>query len=186
MTVSISTVDPAARDQLPGDNVAKEEGKDVGLISYGGVFVEITDGAGEKLNLRPGATATVTIPVPKGILQAGKPLDVLTYSTNATPGKGERGNPDGVWTREGTAQLVGNSYVATVSHFSFVSLGFTLPQSVVHPARRGRDAHELRPGGHHARPGHRHARTPVTQKVTIDNSQLRFHLITGLPRTIRT
>lgn len=112
--VSLSTVDLMSPDQMPGDYTVKlPSGGTRVMESYGAGGIEITAG-GHRYNLKPGATAEVTIPVDRAQLAAGGPLPptipLLFYDEK-----------NGVWLPEGTAKLQGHAYVAKVKHFSEIN-----------------------------------------------------------------
>jgi hypothetical protein len=83
------------------------------MQSFGAGSIEVTAGA-KRYNLRRGARARVTIPVDRSQLAAGTPLEpvipFLFYDEGA-----------GVWRHEGDATLVGKTYVADVSHLSYIN-----------------------------------------------------------------
>ena len=114
-TVSVSAffINPEAsnfKEIMPGTlrgiNASNEE---TGLQSFGMMAVELTGAAGEKLQLATGKTATLTFPIPNGLL-AQAPNTIPLWSFN---------DSSGLWKEEGTATKQGNNYVGTVSHFSF-------------------------------------------------------------------
>jgi cytochrome c5 len=113
--VALSSVSLAAPDQMPGDySVLDAGGKIIAMESFGAGSVEIGAGS-SRYNLKPGATATVTIPVdatqlvPGVKLQAEVPL--LYYDEQ-----------QGYWRPEGTMRLTGSgassAYEAEISHLS--------------------------------------------------------------------
>lgn len=113
-TVSVSTyfLNPTASNfaeimpgTLRGINAANKE---TGLKCFGILAVELAGAGGEQLQLAPGKTATVTIPIPTG-LQAKAPATIPLWSFNDTTG---------LWKEEGVATKQGANYVGTVSHFS--------------------------------------------------------------------
>ena len=79
------------------------------LQTYGMIAIELEGSGGEKLNLAPGKPATITWPIPSS-LQAGAPATIPLWYFNDSLG---------TWKEEGTAAKQGNSYVGSVSHFSF-------------------------------------------------------------------
>jgi cytochrome c5 len=112
--VSLSTVDLLSPDQMPGDyTVALPGGGTQVMQSYGAATLEITSG-GTSFNLKPGATAEVSIPVDPSQIAAGGPLSptipILFYD-----------EVQGVWKEDTTATLQGNAYVAKVNHLSSVN-----------------------------------------------------------------
>lgn len=112
--VALSTVDLRSPEQMPGDYTVRLPGGTTRVMeSYGAGIIEITSGA-RRYNLKPGTTATMTIPIDPSQLAAGgsipATIPILFYN--------ER---DGVWVQEGTANRSGNNYVAVVKHFSAIN-----------------------------------------------------------------
>jgi hypothetical protein len=83
--------------------------KKVVLTSYGMLAVELESLTGEKLQIAPGNTATLTIPVPSSIASSAPSSISLWYINEQT----------GIWQEEGSAKKDGNNYVGEVKHFSF-------------------------------------------------------------------
>lgn len=79
------------------------------LENMGMIRIELTDGSNAKLNIRPGATAEVHIPIAPQY-QATAPASAPLYAFDEEAG---------AWKEEGKAIKVGQEYVGTVSHFSF-------------------------------------------------------------------
>ncbi len=113
--VALSAISLAAPDQMPGDYSATEkDGKVAGMESFGAGSIEIGHGT-SRYNLKPGKTATVTIPVDATQLVGGASLPAsvpfLYYDEQS-----------GIWQRDGDARLSGSgasaAYVKEVSHFS--------------------------------------------------------------------
>ncbi len=77
------------------------------IESFGFMTVELRNGT-EKLQLAPGAVATLTFPVPS-TMRAKAPATIPLWYYDETAGK---------WVEQGTATLTGTTYVGTVSHFS--------------------------------------------------------------------
>lgn len=67
-------------EQFPGDNGALVGGRDVGLISYGAMHVELRDGAGNRMQLASGQTADIVIPVPFQMKNPPATLAVWYYN----------------------------------------------------------------------------------------------------------
>lgn len=113
--VAVSMVDLSGPDQMPGDYSAVDSnGKNTAMESYGAGSVTISAG-NQSYNLKPNASAKVTIPVDATQL-TGKPalpasIPFLYYDESA-----------GVWKQEGTAHLSGSganaAYIAHAKHFS--------------------------------------------------------------------
>jgi hypothetical protein len=124
-TVSVSAyfINPIASNfteimpgALRGINAKNEE---TGLESFGMMAVDLTGASGEKLQLAPGKTATLTFPVPSA-LESQAQFNIPLWSFN---------DSTGLWKEEGVARRQGNNYVGTVSHFSFWNCDF--PYSLV-------------------------------------------------------
>src|SRR5204862_8257781 len=113
--VALSTVALTASNQMPGDYSALDSsGKVVAMESFGAGSIEIGSGHA-RYNLRPGATARVTIPV-DGTQLAGRSsfpstIPFLYYDERK-----------GLWRHEADATLTGSgstaAYVMNVKHFS--------------------------------------------------------------------
>jgi hypothetical protein len=106
-----------ARRALPGDYQALPTAGDrAELLSYGAVYAEFTDAAGNKLNLKPGVTAEVRVPV-SDIARPSAPPTIALWSYD---------NKTGLWVEEGTAALQntpsGWMYVGQTKHFSELNM----------------------------------------------------------------
>lgn len=111
--VYASYIDPRANDiaeTVPGSFVANDNnGKRVVLSSFGMLAVELESESGEKLQIKSGAVATLTTPIPSSSLSSAPAKMALWYLDEQT----------GIWKEEGTATKQGNNYVGDVKHFSF-------------------------------------------------------------------
>jgi hypothetical protein len=113
---SVTTLNPARR-ALPGDfQGVTAAGERAELLSFGAVDVSLTDAAGRKLDLAPGTTAEVRIPVPVQQLNSAAPtVPMWSYD-----------DKQGIWIEEGQAQLVssaaGSFYVGKTKHFSTINM----------------------------------------------------------------
>lgn len=127
--VYASYINPTNHDiaqTVPGSFVANDKnGKRVLLSSYGMLAVELESSSGEKLQIKQGSVATLTIPIPTSAVASAPASIALWYIDEKT----------GIWQEEGTATKSGNTYVGTVKHFSYwncdysydaVDLSFTL------------------------------------------------------------
>jgi hypothetical protein len=95
---------------MPGNLLGINSANEMKLLqTFGMIVVELEGGAGEKLNIASGKTATLTMPVPAA-LSGIAPATIPLWSFNDTTG---------LWKEEGVATKQGNNYVGTVSHFSF-------------------------------------------------------------------
>ena len=113
VSVYAAYIDPTAPDildRVPGSFMADDkEGKRVLLSSYGMMAVELESSTGEKLQIKPGTSATLTSPIPSAA-QASAPATIpLWYVDEST----------GLWKEEGIATKQGASYVGTVKHFTY-------------------------------------------------------------------
>ena len=113
VVVSAFWIDPTdvnALSVMPGDlRGFSLDGDRVQLATYGMMVVELESPTGESLNIGNGMTATLTFPVSSSLLGSA-PAVIPLWSFNETTG---------YWEEEGTADIVGNNYVAEVSHFSW-------------------------------------------------------------------
>ena len=113
VNVYAAYIDPSAADinqTVPGSFMANDkDGKRVTLTSYGMIAVELESAAGEKLQVKSGATATLTTAIPSST-QAAAPSTIALWSVDEVTG---------IWKEEGSATRNGNVYVGNVSHFSF-------------------------------------------------------------------
>ena len=112
-SMEIATVN-LANDEMPGDLLGVINNSETGIVSYGAVWVEVTDSAGKKLQLAPGKTATVILPVPRGML-AHAPATIQVWSYD---------EKDGRWKTSGSATLdkVAGAYKGSVNHFSTINM----------------------------------------------------------------
>ena len=110
VSVEMTPIDPGVNPlNMPGNYRA--QGEATPIESFGALQVELRDASGAMLNLAPGKTATIRIPVPKGAVSP--PLSIpLYYFKEST----------GLWVREGEARLAGDVpqqyYEGQVSHFT--------------------------------------------------------------------
>jgi outer membrane protein assembly factor BamB len=99
-------------------NVAGESGV---LKSFGMGHVELEDMSGIGLQLAPGATAQLRMPVPEDLLGAADSSIPLWYFDEAA----------GIWREEGSASLEGAGYVGDVPHFTLWNCDDLFPCSTV-------------------------------------------------------
>ena len=83
LSAEIAALDISS-EQFPGDGGAMVDDRDVGLISYGAMHVELRDGSGKRAQLASGATAEVTIPVP--FAMKNPPSTIALWSYNEKTG----------------------------------------------------------------------------------------------------
>lgn len=113
LSAAVATLDLGA-DEAPGDWIARDGANEIGLVSYGLAFVEVTDAAGTKYNLAPGQSAEVSIPIPPSMV-ATAPAQMPIWSLDPK---------DGYWKPLGTATLdaATASYKGKVPHFSTINM----------------------------------------------------------------
>ena len=111
VNISLSTIDLLAPFQMPGDYTVIEPGGSTKVMeSYGAGSIEIRDGT-QSYNLRAGTTAQIIIPV----------VDIQLLAPGIIPPQIPKlvyDEINGVWKEDGIFTLVGNNYVADVTHFS--------------------------------------------------------------------
>ncbi|NRD23305.1 hypothetical protein HNV10_08630 [Winogradskyella litoriviva] len=104
--------------QMPGMLYAEnEDGAERMLQTLGMLAVELRGNNGEDLNLAEGSTSEIKIPVDASLLSNAPATIPLWYFDEV----------NGYWKQEGQATLQGNTYVGTVSHFSFWNLDAQFP-----------------------------------------------------------
>lgn len=117
VSVSAHYLDPADQNfsaYAPGDLKAVSSNNPQGTLqSFSAVAVEMNDASGNKLQLAPGKTATITLPISAALLNKAPASIPLWYFENA----------NGLWKQDGIAARQGNNYVGVVNHFSFWSVG---------------------------------------------------------------
>jgi len=112
VTVVTSYVNPTRPDffaRMPGDLAANNaENKRGALISYGMSHIDLLDDKGNKVKIKAGMQATVTLPVPPSLQSSATPTIAMWYFDELK----------GIWKEEGTGTYQGGKYVGKVSHFS--------------------------------------------------------------------
>lgn len=116
VTASTATLNPERR-ALPGDYQAFDSGGTRSeLLSFGAVYAEFRDASGNLLNLKPGTTAEVRIPVSDLQLPVAAPQIALWSYDEGT----------GFWVEEGIASLTNTAdgwmYVGQTQHFSTINM----------------------------------------------------------------
>jgi hypothetical protein len=113
VTVYASYIDPSASDigtTVPGSMMANDkDGRRVMLNSYGMLAVELEGAAGQKLQVKSGSQASLVFAIPTVAQASAPPTIPLWYVDEAT----------GLWQEQGIATKTGNTYVGSVTHFSF-------------------------------------------------------------------
>jgi len=113
VNVAATWINPTAKDLdliMPGDlRGINTNGIMNGLTTFGMCAVELTVSGGEKLQIAAGKKATLSFPIPSSMNSVAPASIPLWYFDE----------DKGLWVEEGIATKTGNSYVGTVSHFSF-------------------------------------------------------------------
>ncbi|MCQ2234242.1 MAG: carboxypeptidase-like regulatory domain-containing protein [Paludibacteraceae bacterium] len=117
VSASLFYLDPNAKDfqdAMPGGDLSgvTANGKEVALLSYGMVEVSLSDTAGGKLQLKPGAESELTFPVPNGFDDKLHNSIPLWYFDE----------DKGTWMEEGVAEKVNGCYKGKIKHFSWHNL----------------------------------------------------------------
>jgi|CXWL01.1.fsa_nt_gi hypothetical protein len=116
VTVSFATLDPSRR-ALPGDYRALDPTLgEAELLSFGAVYAEFQDADGKDLDLKPGLSAEVRVPVSDLQRPTAKPtIDLWSYDEKT-----------GYWRFEGKANLQntpeGWMYIGQTTHFSEINM----------------------------------------------------------------
>jgi len=108
--VHLNPSDPDFANITPGADLigTTTSGATRQLLSYGMLMVQLTDDSGNELQLAAGNTSTISMPVPSEMM-GNAPASIPLWHFNET---------SGIWEEEGQANLQGDKYVGTVSHFS--------------------------------------------------------------------
>ncbi len=116
VTAQLATLNPSRRS-LPGDYRAVDSGQnEVEMLSYGAVYAQFRDSAGNPLNLKSGTSAEIAVPIPLEQQASAKPsIPVWSYDEKR-----------GIWVEEGTATKKmtpeGPMYVGKTKHFSTINM----------------------------------------------------------------
>jgi hypothetical protein len=114
VTVAITAIDPSLdAANMPGDYSARgTDGNAQTIESFGAISVNLSDAAGNRLDLASGQTATVRVPLATRSTTPSATIPLYYFDETA-----------GVWVQQGSATLGGTApnlyYEGTVSHFTF-------------------------------------------------------------------
>ncbi len=111
-------IDPTSENwyrQMPGDlRAINSDAQETGLVTYGMVVVELENSAGDALQVAPGHTVELRMPVqPEQMSDAPASIPLWWFDTDRSR-----------WIEEGSAQLTGSEYVGQVSHFTWWNCDF--------------------------------------------------------------
>jgi len=113
VSVSVTPIDPARDpERMPGGYTTLQNGSERTIESFGAVKVDLRDADGKRLNLKPGSSATVRIPL--STRSPNPPASVPLWHFDEASAR---------WVQEGSATLTGSGanqyYEGTVTHFSY-------------------------------------------------------------------
>lgn len=112
VNVVSSYINPTSPDffaRMPGDLAADNaENKRGSLISYGMAHIDLLDDNGNKVKIKSGMQATVTIPVPQSLQSSASSTIAMWYFDETK----------GIWKEEGSGTLQNGKYTGKVAHFS--------------------------------------------------------------------
>lgn len=95
---------------MPGSFLATNSAGNARVMeTFGMLHVQLTGSSGQNLQIANNHTAEITVPV-DAAQTSGSPATIPLWSYN---------EDTGMWKEEGSATKIGNSYVGTVSHFSW-------------------------------------------------------------------
>lgn len=118
VTISTTWLDPEEEstfNTMPGALLAQtEEGETQFLQTFGMIAVEMTDDAGEELQLKEGVKATLEFPLSNS-LASSAPESIPLWHFDEV---------NGIWVEEGQAEKSNGRYMAEVSHFSWWNCDF--------------------------------------------------------------
>jgi hypothetical protein len=106
----LSPTDPNVFVKMPGSLLGERtDGSISGMETYGMVNVEMYGTNNEKLQLEPGHTANISMPIASNQLDTAAATIPLWYFNETT----------GLWQEQGFSRKIGNRYIGNVSHFTW-------------------------------------------------------------------
>lgn len=113
INIATKFLDPLSEelnDIMPGDlRAINSQNEQTLLKTFGMLAVELTDDAGQKLQVADGQKVVLTFPLDPSLVASAPATIPLWYFDE----------DNGYWVEEGSATLQGNTYVGEVAHFSF-------------------------------------------------------------------
>jgi hypothetical protein len=152
------------------------------LTTYGMLAVEIFDQTGAALQIAPGKTAEIRMPIEANQL-ASAPSEIPLWFFDAVTG---------MWKQEGSAKKVGAEYVGTVQHFSYWNCDYggpicnfdvTFTESVSGNALSGYQVNLISGGTAGSRASYTSATGSVTGGIPTSSS-FTLQLIDGVCNTV--
>ncbi|MEZ4803228.1 MAG: hypothetical protein R2797_10685 [Gelidibacter sp.] len=113
VNVIMHHLDPSSEDmqvQMPGMLYAANAQNEPRMLqTFGMLAVELRGSGGEELNIAEGSSAEIKLPLDASLM-ANAPSTIPLWHFD---------EQYGYWIEDGVATLVGNTYIGTVTHFSF-------------------------------------------------------------------
>ncbi|MDR6460322.1 hypothetical protein J2786_003445 [Chryseobacterium vietnamense] len=107
---------------MPGSFLATDAGGIARIMeTFGMMHVQLTGSSGQNLQIANGHTAEISVPV-DAAQTSSSPATIPLWSYN---------EDTGMWKEEGSATKIGNTYVGTVSHFSWWNYDAQFPQATL-------------------------------------------------------
>lgn len=107
---------------MPGSFLATNSGGNSRVMeTFGMLHVQLTGSSGQNLQIANGHNAEITVPV-DAAQTSSSPATIPLWSYN---------EDTGMWKEEGSATKIGNTYVGTVSHFSWWNFDAQFPQATM-------------------------------------------------------
>ncbi|MBB6371802.1 carboxypeptidase-like regulatory domain-containing protein [Chryseobacterium shigense] len=119
---NLASSNPYLTELMPGSLLAANSGGNARIMeTFGMVHVQLTGSSGQKLQIANGHTAEMTVPIDASQTSTSpNTIPLWSYNENT-----------GMWNEEGSATKVGNTYVGTVSHFSWWNCDAQFPQAIL-------------------------------------------------------
>lgn len=119
---SLASSNQYLTELTPGSLLATNSGGNARIMeTYGMIHVQLTGSSGQKLQIANGHTAEMTVTIdPLQTSTSPNTIPLWSYDENT-----------GMWNEEGSATKVGNTYVGTVSHFSWWNCDAPFPQAIL-------------------------------------------------------
>ncbi|MEJ5051409.1 carboxypeptidase-like regulatory domain-containing protein [Chryseobacterium culicis] len=113
---------PYLNELMPGSFLATNSAGNARVMeTFGMLHVQLTGSSGQNLQIANGHTAEITVPV-DAAQTSSSPATIPLWSYN---------EDTGMWKEEGSATKMGNTYVGTVSHFSWWNYDAQFPQATL-------------------------------------------------------
>jgi len=115
----LNPTDSSLALNIPGDLLGIDTAGYLKVLeTYGMLAVQLTDDAGNLLQITNGKQATLNFPIPASLL-ASAPDKIPLWSFDETTG---------LWKQDGEAKKIGSNYVGAVNHFSYWNCDVSMPR----------------------------------------------------------